>query len=521
MVHMEDLKRWCELHRFVRLRQRYILTRHNKVRVRYVLGYSCSLAMAFAMAWTNAGTTQGPRIISAYEVALSGYLMNEEAARVAQTMPASGEQKVAPAVQPVAVAAAAVADPVPTLSLAENVQNRISEGIRKASFIIKKPDPSYSEDVEISRGDTIGGVLEKAGVSSDDAYQAVEALRKHMNPRNVHPGQVINIQFTPGATEEDAHFARMTMDVDPLRKITVRKEKDSFVSDVKEKDVKARTYASYAKIENSLYGSAERAGIPPQILAQVIKLYSRNIDFQRDIQKGDEIRVLYDGEETDDGGYRKYGNILYASLTVGGRDVPLYRYDGKDGRADYYDEKGRTTRKALLKTPIDGARVSSGFGMRRHPILGYTKMHKGIDFAAPTGTPIYASGDGIVDFAGRKSGYGNFVMLRHNSELKTGYGHMSRIARNVRSGSRVRQGDVIGYVGATGRATGPHLHYEVVARGRQVNPRSIDLPTGENLAGRDLKRFQDAVAGLRQRYAYLTEGIKVAQTDVQATSRLN
>ena len=184
----------------------------------------------------------------------------------------------------------------------------------------------------------------------------------------------------------------------------------------------------------------------------------------------------------------------------------------ENGRVDYFGADGTSTRKTLMKTPIDGARISSGFGMRRHPVLGYTKMHKGMDFAASVGTPIYAAGDGKVEYAGRFSSYGNYVRISHNSKLKTAYAHMLRLA--VKVGARVKQGQIIGYVGTTGRSTGPHLHYEVMVNSKQVNPNSVDLPTGEQLVGKDLRRFKSFVNTVKQQYVSLSHGQKFAANTV-------
>ena len=191
-------------------------------------------------------------------------------------------------------------------------------------------------------------------------------------------------------------------------------------------------------------------------------------------------------------------------MTLSGKKNRLYRYKTRDGFTDYYNSKGQSVRKALLRTPIDGARISSGFGKRRHPILGYTRMHKGLDFAARRGTPVYAAGDGFVEYAGRKGSYGKYIRLRHNGSFKTAYAHMHRYARGIRNGRRVHQGQIIGYVGSTGRSTGPHLHYEVHKNGRQVNPRSIKLPAGRNLTGHELRAFKTKVANLKKQYANLT-----------------
>jgi murein DD-endopeptidase MepM/ murein hydrolase activator NlpD len=494
-VNKEKLKTGYELHKLVRLRQRYILTKNNRLRLRYLLVSGLSVIAALALLPNPQGGSAFQLAMMDRDGDMTSYQIAD--ASLASIEPAAGDGGASAA-----------------WAITQNLQNRISGGIRKASLVIQKPS-AFSGDIKIGRGETIAGVLEEAGVSDADAYQVVKALSQHVNPRQIKAGQVMNVKFKPSA-EGSVQLASMSMEVDSLRTVTVNRKDDAYLADLAKKEVTSRTYAGYAKIQNSLYGSAERAGIPAPVLARVIRLYSRTIDFQRDVRQGDEIQVLYDGEQTADGKYKRYGEIVYASLTIGGKNVSIYRFESEDGNVDYYNDQGHTTKKTLLKTPVDGARVSSGFGVRRHPILGYTKMHKGIDFAAPTGTPIYAAGDGTVEFAGRKGGYGNFIMLRHNSEYKTGYGHMYKFASGVRSGSRVKQGSVIGYVGTTGRSTGPHLHYEVIVAGRQVNPRSVDLPAGENLKGRELSKFKRAIGNIHQQYVMLLDGTKVAQAGISA-----
>jgi murein DD-endopeptidase MepM/ murein hydrolase activator NlpD len=220
---------------------------------------------------------------------------------------------------------------------------------------------------------------------------------------------------------------------------------------------------------------------------------------------------MFDEYRDEDGQMAKTGNISVAEMVLSGQKIRLYRYKAKDGFVDYYSATGQSVRKALLRTPIDGARISSGFGRRRHPILGYTRMHKGLDFAARRGTPIYAAGDGVVDFAGRNGGYGKYVRIRHTGIYKTAYAHMHRYGKGVRTGRRVRQGQIIGYVGSTGRSTGPHLHYEVHKNGRQVNPRSIKLPSGRTLKGRELTAFKMYRVELDRDYVALTQSQQVAE----------
>ena len=202
--------------------------------------------------------------------------------------------------------------------------------------------------------------------------------------------------------------------------------------------------------------------------------------------------------EDADGNLAKTGNILYASLTLSGKKLALYRFTTADGRTDWFNAKGDSVRKALLRTPIDGAKITSGFGMRMHPILGYSLMHKGVDFGAPIGTPIYAAGDGVIQIIGPVSGYGNYIRLKHTATYGTAYGHISRFAAGLRVGSHVHQGQVIAYVGMTGRATGPHLHFEVIKDGKQINPQSIKLPSGEKLQGKELKALMALVANINR-----------------------
>jgi len=233
-------------------------------------------------------------------------------------------------------------------------------------------------------------------------------------------------------------------------------------------------------------------------VSAIVKLFSWDVDFQRDVQPGDHFAAIYDHMTDDAGNAAGLGVIAYAALELNGRVIKAYRFKRSDGSVDYYNEDGRPLRKWLLRTPVDGARLSSRFGARRHPILGYTRMHKGVDFAAASGTPIYAAGDGRVEVVGRNKGYGNYVRIRHNAEYSTAYGHMSRFAKGLRRGQMVKQGTIIGYVGATGLATGPHLHYEILQAGAQINPLSVKTIEQVQLAGADLRRFQDLKRGIAQ-----------------------
>jgi murein DD-endopeptidase MepM/ murein hydrolase activator NlpD len=261
-------------------------------------------------------------------------------------------------------------------------------------------------------------------------------------------------------------------------------------------------------IQSSLFEAGQADGVPIEVMSEIIHAFSYDVDFQREIQPGDRYEVLYERYADGDGNLAKIGNILYASLTLSGRQLRLYRYTMADGRADWFNPKGDSVRKALLRTPVDGAKITSGFGMRMHPILGYSLMHKGVDFGAPIGTPIYAAGDGVIQQIGPFSSYGNYIRVKHTSQYATAYGHISRFAGSLHVGSRVRQGQVIAYVGMTGRATGPHLHYEVLVNGKQINPQSIKLPTGEKLQGKELKTYLTLVANIdKQRRDLAQSGV--------------
>ena len=394
--------------------------------------------------------------------------------------------------------------------LSDTLKARISDSMRTAPAIIKKAKDVPYRNLSVGKGDTIAGVLKEAGISNNDAFYAVKAIGEHFDLRRVRSGQKLDVHFK-ALRDGSMGFDRLSMKLSPVKEIVVsKKSENKFTSEVLEKELERKVYGRMAKIETSLYGSAARADIPAQIIAEMIRIYSWNVDFQRDVRRGDKVEVLYEAFETDDGDFAKYGKILYANLNTGGREKPIYRFEMDNGRIDYFEPDGTSVRKTLMKTPVDGARISSGFGMRRHPILGYNKMHKGVDFAAPTGTPIYAAGDGVVEVAGRKGAYGNYMRIRHNSKLKTAYAHMSKFKKGMRAGKTVKQGDVIAYVGSTGRSTGPHLHYEVLVNGVQVNPRSVDLPTGEILTGQQLNRFKSFIRGIDSQYASLTKRFKFA-----------
>ena len=379
--------------------------------------------------------------------------------------------------------------------------------------------PDLKVPLRVGRGDTLAGMLTGAGVSAADAEGAISALSKHFNPRRIKRGQTVAVLFTPpamGSPEanrpEPGKFRGLV--VEPGYDTAIRVEKTAEGSFSVAKIQKTLTQAparAEGVIRTSLYVAGRQAGIPRRVLAELIRAYSWDVDFQRDIRAGDRFEVMYERFFDGQGRLVYSGPILFAALTLSGKRHPIYLHATKDGDGDYFDDKGQSARKALMRTPIDGARLSSGFGRRRHPILGYTKLHRGVDFAAPRGTPIYAAGNGVVVRSGRNGAYGKYVRIRHNSRYSTAYAHMRAINRSARRGKRVKQGQIIGYVGSTGRSTGPHLHYEILAGGVRTNPMKIKMPSGRKLKGEALEDFQVARAIIDGKFTALETETKVAE----------
>jgi murein DD-endopeptidase MepM/ murein hydrolase activator NlpD len=281
------------------------------------------------------------------------------------------------------------------------------------------------------------------------------------------------------------------MPISPTATVQLSRQKnDGFTAKKIDAPVEHKLARAGGTIDSSIYETGVSSGLPPALLSEIISAYSYDVDFQRDIKQGDSMDVLFERTQTKDGVATGHGNIIFAELDLGDRELKIYRYVDKSGSSDYYNEHGESIRKALLRTPINGAHITSGYGMRMHPLLGYSKMHRGIDFGAPLGTPIYAAGDGTVDFIGRKGGYGNFLKIKHNAKYASGYGHISRFASGLTPGSKVKQGQIIAYVGSTGMSTGPHLHYEIMINDEQVNPSNVKFKNGNVLQGRELAAFR-------------------------------
>ncbi len=355
-----------------------------------------------------------------------------------------------------------------------------------------------SASLTVESGDTLTGLFTEIGVGYSEAYAAIAALETVWDPRNLRAGQEIAVAYMPAPDPEGlATLIRFGLQLAYDRSVVVgRTSEGTYRAEVAIERFTTVQRRSAGTISISLFADGNAAGIPIGVLAQMTRAFSYDVDFQRSVQPDDGFEAMFTEDLDDDGNVVATGQLIYASMTLSGDLIEVFRFVRDDGEADYFARDGASVRKAIMRTPIDAARISSGFGMRNHPILGYSRMHAGVDFAAPTGTPIYAAGNGTVASAGWHRGYGNYIRIRHNGTLQTAYGHLSRFASGISTGTRVSQGQVIGYVGSTGLSTGPHLHYEVIENGVKVNPMQVHIPPGEPLTGADLERFRDYVAYL-------------------------
>jgi len=339
----------------------------------------------------------------------------------------------------------------------------------------------------VSAGETFDTILKKYNVSKDEIKTIKETLSKKVNLNKLNTTQKIRFILDQSNNE----IKEFTFQISNTEKIFLIKntETNKFNQKLLLTKLKKDIIYKENKILQSLYKSAVDRKIPIGVIVEFARVYGFQVDFQRDIRKNDSFQIMYEAFIDDNGKIIETGNILFANLKLSGQNNSFYYFD-KKGSEGHYDKNGKSVKKALMKTPINGARLSSPFGMRKHPIDGFTKMHKGTDFAAPMGTPIMASGDGVVKKASWCGGGGNCVVIKHNSTYQTIYAHMSKFASGIRSGARVKQGQIIGYVGSTGKSTGPHLHYEVVVNGKKINSQTLKLPSGKILKGDDRKIFE-------------------------------
>ena len=377
--------------------------------------------------------------------------------------------------------------------LSKNQHNNIIDNIyfkKTLNEIVNNLEPRYKKyNHKIKSGETFDKILNNYSINKDEVNAIKQSLSKKVNINKLNTNQKIIIILD----KTNNKIKEFIFQISNTEKIYLSKNSEDLKFNEKILSVKLDKEIIYKEniILESLYKAATDQNIPPNIIIEFARIYGFQVDFQRDIRKDDKFQIMYEVFIDENKKIIETGEILFANLKLSGQDNSLYYFD-KENLEGHYNKNGKSVQKALMKSPINGARLSSSFGMRKHPIDGYNKMHRGTDFAAPKGTPIMASGNGIVKKAGWCGGGGNCVKIRHNSTYETVYAHMSKFARGIKNGVRVKQGQTIGYVGSTGKSTGPHLHYEVIVNGKKVNSQKLKLPSGKVLNGKDREYFETA-----------------------------
>ena len=375
----------------------------------------------------------------------------------------------------------------------ENASNfkeitQTNDFLNLTNFFKSKINSPYKEiDYTIQNNDTVEKILKQFKIRNKD-IRNISLKLKERKLTNIYSGRKLSL-ILKKLEDGSNTIVNFVYPINNTTSVEIRKYQNDFL--LKENILQLYRKEVVVKnvIKNNLYSSAVASGIEPNIIVEFARIFGFEVDFQRDIRKGDWFEILYEKFEDDNNKVRDTGKIIYASMYVNGEEINLYNFNFKNDE-EYYDIKGKSITKSLMKTPINGARLSSSFGMRKHPILGYNKMHRGTDFAAPSGTPIMASGSGTITRARWCGGGGNCVKIKHNSNYETIYAHMKAFAKGIREGKKVRQGQIIGYVGSTGLSTGPHLHYEVLVNGKKVNSQKLKLPSGKILKGDARKQFE-------------------------------
>ena len=361
---------------------------------------------------------------------------------------------------------------------------------RSIKYVFDNLEPKFIDIThKVSKGETFNKILNNYKIPKSEIQKIIKILSKENKLNNLKTNQIII--FTIDQSENNK-ITNLLFPVSRTKRIQLTR--DSISENFKKKEIvtnlNKKIIFQEGKILKSLYKTAIDLGIQANVIIEFARIYGFQVDFQRDIRKGDNFQIMYEVFEDDEGKIFETGNVIFADLILRNQKNTLYYFDKKNS-AGHYDKNGKSVKKALMKTPINGARLSSSFGMRKHPIDGYNKLHKGTDFAAPEGTPIMASGDGkIIRAKWCGGGGGNCIKIKHNSTYSTVYGHMSKFAVGIKNGVRVKQGQIIGYVGSTGKSTGPHLHYEVIKNGKKINSQKLKLPSGKILAGKDRELFE-------------------------------
>jgi murein DD-endopeptidase MepM/ murein hydrolase activator NlpD len=402
------------------------------------------------------------------------------------------------------------------------VTDNFAESLLEENVENAKEEPSEESisTITVQKGDTLSSILRKEKILPREANKIINLAKKENLTRNLKVGQTITFEYNlqlnersdSDLTSEERNLSRMSLAVDHIKSIDFINENNNFTVYHTSAPLKKLITKYETTIDSSVISSLRSVGLSTTSIINLINTYSHQIDFQRDIKSGDSITVVTEKFTTEDNKLSHHGNIIYASIKTKGKNFDIYKYspDNSASSYDFFTEAGESIKSNLLKTPVKVARISSHYGYRKkHPVLGYGAMHKGVDFAAPIGTPIYAAGSGVVEFIGWKSGYGRFIQIKHNGSMSTCYAHSSRFAKNLKKGSRVKQGEIIAYVGNSGRVTGPHLHYEVKINGKFKSTPSIKL------AGKKLHDFQTYKAKILNLSSQLNKEMELAASEIK------
>jgi len=358
--------------------------------------------------------------------------------------------------------------------------------IEKVNDLIEEEKFSYQE-INVSKGDNFAKILKKGGLRGRDIDNLIINGGDVYDFSKIYQGDIIKI-FSKYDDNKNLNNFELIYRFSKIEELFISFLEDKFIYEIKKIPITSEKIFVSGVIETSLYKAMKDKGLSEIIINEIIRIYSFDVDFQRDIYAGDNFEIYFTREKNEKNETVSIKDPEYLMLSSRGTELPYYLYSTEEFN-EYFDENGKGMTKSLMKTPINGARLSSSYGMRKHPILGYNKMHKGVDFAAPTGTPIFAAGNGIVEYVGRNGGYGKYIRIRHDGTYKTAYAHLNSYKKGIGNGVRVKQGDIIGYVGSTGRSTGPHLHYEIIVNGQQINPATLKLPSGRKLNEQQLIDF--------------------------------
>lgn len=408
---------------------------------------------------------------------------------------------------------------------------RLVEPISEES--LSKSEEELIEDssvaITIKKGDTLSSILAQQKLSKQDINQIISLAKEYDMASKLQIGKQVVFDYEAriiddektDLTQEDRVLNKVTFVIDKLKSLEMVRQGEKFIAKTTSIALDKFVTKSQAVIKTNLMSTLKSLGLSSNSIIELINYYSYQIDFQRQLKHGDTITVISEKFFTKEGGFSHQGNILYASLNLSGKDYNMYRYDYDQAKI-FFSEDGKSIKRSLLKTPMKVTKISSHYGNRKHPTLGYNKMHKGVDFAAPVGTPIYAAGNGVVTEIGVKSGYGKYIQIKHSSTLSTAYAHASKFAKNLKIGSVVKQGQVIAYVGMTGRTTGPHLHYEVKIAGKHVNPMSVKTSPNIELSGTKLAKFKQFKQDIKALSSKLdiVENNSVLAKDVLQLSKL-